>query len=317
MAVKDFTYAELLLEIKEEFGFDDTKDAFVQRRLNRAMHMLSRKRAAWHFLLRPYSIDIAGSNAGVADFTNGSAALANASALPFGAVRDIIQEGTVTGDLTSGYLVLDDTAAPARTLDAQFIGTTGLAKAATSTTAYHALPDDFAKAYMLTDAAEPLERVRYKDPYKLEELRLRGLSRGSIRRYYTVVSDPLPSSHANSVKAPFLLVYPYPASQTTLRGLYFFDFQNMAVTADISFIPRKNRPVIVSAAAWLISTSIGDSRVDEFKAQTISELEEMGSESSFADDDEETGSVLGRFLESDGMDTPDGPGLMPSFNEDW
>lgn len=319
MAIKSYTYGELLSEIKDEFGFEGTsKDSFVGVRLNRALQIIKRKRPSWHYMLRPLTIDVIDKVTGTGDFTNGSNQITNVVYTSGTTLlRHMLYPGTWTGRITKGSMV---TALGAGTidLDAKFTGTTVAGGAFTSTVGYFPLPDDFSKLLLLYNVEDPRRRYKYIPPFRFEQFRLQESPVGGITPIYTVVPDPMPSQKAisgTSVEGrPFLAIYPYLSAPTTLRGQYYFTFQNLDSTSDISFLPQEARTILVTATAWLIALAIGDSRMDEYKQQTVADIEEIASDDSFSVDDMDV-AIPGIFLESDGVDGPDGPGQMPSFNE--
>ncbi len=326
MAVREYTYGEMLTEIKEEFGYKGTdKDDFIGRRINKSLHMLSRRREAWHFLTKPLVINIDVKVTGTATFPNAAEGtqltVVVYTTTPETQIRHVLDGGSASGDMIDGSLVVARAAGPnTLDLDANWLKTSGAALPFTSVVGFHELPEDFSKMYLLADMSDNVNRLRYMDPQLLEMKRIQGVSLGSVNRRYTVVPDPLIGKAADSsplLARQFLMVYPFITSATVLRGLYFFDFQNLDVTADISFLPRKNRPLIITAASWYVALAIGDSRLDEYKQQTINEIEEMASETSFSDDEEQLNfNFANIFLESSGFPGPDGPGFMPSFNEE-
>jgi len=326
MSIKEYTYGELLAEIKDEFGFEGTsKDSFVGARLNRALQLIKRKRPTWHFMIRPITYDVLGKVTGTGDFTEGSNQVTNVvwTTSHHTLLRHMLYPGDWTGRLTKGSMVTDVTGTTI-TLDAAYLGTTEVGKSFTSTVGYFPVPDDFAKMQLVYNVEDPRRRYKYIPLYRFEQLRLQETPVGGITPIYTVMPDPLPSykgqSGTDKLGRTYIAIYPFLTETTTLRGLYFFSFQNLDTTSDISFLPQEARTIIIYATCWEICTSIGDSRLDEFKQRTVAEVEELASDDSFSADDPD-GWVPGMFLESDGVDGPDGPGRMPSFNawgaDDW
>lgn len=325
MAVKEYTYGEMLTEIKEEFGYTDTdKDALIGRRINKGLHRLARRRETWHFLTKPLVINIDVKVTGTATFPNAAGGVQLTSVVyvttPETQIRHVLDGGSVVGDMTEGSLVVARASGPnTLDLDANWLKTSGAALPFTSVVGYHALPEDFSRIYLLADMSDNVNRIRSMDDRSIEMKKIQGVSLGSVNRRYTIVPDPLigKAVDASSKEArQFLMVYPYITTATVLRGLYFFDFQDLDTAADISFLPRKYREVVISAACYYVARSIGDSRMDDYRAEVEEEIEQMASELSFSDDDEQTEHDFDNiFLESSGFPGPDGAGFMPSFNE--
>jgi hypothetical protein len=308
-ALSDYSYGDLQSEIYEEFGFGSERATFVQRRINRALHWLTRHRATWQFLLRPFTINVEPAVTGTVNVVQGSDSVSYTSGVDDGdaAARSIMVPNAQTGDITStGYMVT--AVGQPFTIDAEYVGASETSKTVTFAKCYYPLPGNCSMVKMLVDAADPRSRMCYMMPADFESKRLDQTM--GIRDRYTVVPDPLGTDTEN----PYLALFPYPNERKTLRGLYFFTMDNMDTSSDISFIPRLHRPILVDASCWMIATAIGDPRQDEFKIRTALAMQEMAESGTFSNDDDPGDNDWKIFLEGDGPVGDDGPGMMPSFN---
>lgn len=306
--LSDYTYGDLRTEIYEEFGFGSERDLFVARRVSRALHWLARHRAMWPWLLKPFTINVQPSSAGDVDVTQDSASVTVNSGTPV--QRGYMVNGTFNGDITDpGYMIKTWTGSSPMTLDANWIAASENSKTVTFVQAIYALPADCSMVHLLVDPSEPRSRMEYMLQHDFERMRLDQTL--GIQDRYTVIPDPT----GVDTESPYLHLFPYPTSRRTLRGLYFFTMNNMDTSTDVSFIPRRHRPILIDAASWFIATSLGDPRADEYKLRTAVALQEMAEQETFSNDEiNPYPDHWPIFLEGDGVDGGDGPGLMPSFN---
>lgn len=307
-ALSDYTYGDLRTEIYEEFGFGSERDQFVARRVSRALHWLTRYRAMWPFLLKPFTINVQPSSSGDVDVVQGSASVTVNSGSPI--QRGYMIKGAVSGDVTTpGHLIKTWAGSNPMTIDAHWVDASENGKAVTFVQAIYPLPDDCSMVHLLVDPSEPRSRMDYMLNHDFERMRLDQTL--GIQDRYTVIPDPVGAD----TERPYLHLFPYPTTRRTLRGLYFFTMNNMDTSTDVSFIPRRHRPIIVDAASWFIATALGDPRADEYKLRTTVALQEMAEQEIFVNDDVNTyPQEWPIFLEGDGPDGGDGPGIMQSFN---
>ncbi|RMF65378.1 MAG: hypothetical protein D6746_00580 [Bacteroidetes bacterium] len=121
---------------------------------------------------------------------------------------------------------------------------------------------------------------KFLDPQTFDKRRATGLHLISGNVYYTVTNDPVPATDDTVEPKAYLQIYPYPASTTTLRGLYRKQEEDLVADGDIPVIPREHRLALLYIAEWLLAVKLKQPpdvvRNYETKAQSaIVELDKM------------------------------------------
>lgn len=307
MAFEEYSLLNIRTELIEEFGLDTSLNTIINRRINKAIKWIIRqKNGLWPWQIKDLVVDVTASGTGTADFTQDSdTATRVTGAVPV--IRDILSFDSSTDSITSGFLVTAY-AAPTITLDAKFVGATVAAKPYTTLKGYYQLPSDFQRLLSLYDTSILQSRIIKRTAEQLEEIRREQSLAIGTNMVYSVEKDPLVESHTSYSNDLFLVLYPYPAARTTVRGRYVADHQTLTADADVPLIPRNNREVIVQVASWFLAMTYKEPLAPAYRTMAEESMADMLRDWDFAVDPSEDLSPY---------DTSIGPVAPPAGFPDW
>lgn len=295
MSYTSYTRATLEAEVRRFFGIDTNSDnlTVVHAALDQAIQRIIRARPYWHFLEKNLVLDVLGSESVTVTFTQGSASAVISPVAPATGLADFkrhILADEDTTNIVDGYVILADDGAGNITLDAKYTGTSG-AKTCTTTLAFYQLPENFTKIVNLYDMELVDRKISYlhsPDFDRMVRSRYAGVSGAD---YYTVVPDPVAEANPQDEdRRPYLMVFPYLMSRTTLRGRYYAQHQALDADNAVPLLPREFRPVIVDLARYYLAMNLGyeGAKMDTIRIEALTSLRDMLENYNFSTDTPET-----------------------------